>query len=152
MKSKIEAISPSEWELMRVIWTKGQVTSRELIDTLQMKRDWSDSTIKTLIRRLSKKDFVSAEKQHGCFVFQARIQEKEAMNASAEALFHDFCAMNRGQTLVDLIQELPLSRRDVQELQTVLTKKMANAPEKVPCNCLPAKAHCQDCEVTSHEA
>lgn len=42
-------ISPAEWEVMRVLWAKGQATSSEIIAILAKKLDWSASTVKTLI-------------------------------------------------------------------------------------------------------
>lgn len=42
-------ISEAEWEIMRVVWANVSVTSREVIDLLEDKMDWKESTIKTLI-------------------------------------------------------------------------------------------------------
>ncbi|MBT9003455.1 BlaI/MecI/CopY family transcriptional regulator, partial [Lactobacillus delbrueckii subsp. bulgaricus] len=51
-------ISDSEWEVMRIIWTLEPVSSTKIIQELQAKKDWSESTIKTLLRRLVKKDLL----------------------------------------------------------------------------------------------
>ena len=48
-------ISSAEWEVMRVLWAKGQATSSEIIAILSKKLDWSASTVKTLIGRLADK-------------------------------------------------------------------------------------------------
>ena len=40
-------ISSAEWEVMRVLWAKGQATSSEIIAILAKKLDWSASTVKT---------------------------------------------------------------------------------------------------------
>ena len=37
-------ISSAEWEVMRVLWAKGQATSSEIIAILAKKLDWSAST------------------------------------------------------------------------------------------------------------
>ncbi|WP_369403870.1 BlaI/MecI/CopY family transcriptional regulator [Secundilactobacillus silagei] len=63
IQNSVQEITPSEWELMRIVWTKGKIYSRELIDLLQEKRSWSDSTIKTLLRRLVKKGLLTTEKK-----------------------------------------------------------------------------------------
>ncbi len=56
--AKHVTITDSEWEVMRAIWTMGQTTSRELIDTMNQLEGWSDSTTKTLLHRLIKKGAV----------------------------------------------------------------------------------------------
>ena len=48
-------ISSAEWEVMRVLWAKGQATSSEIIAILAKKLDWSASTVKTLLGRLADK-------------------------------------------------------------------------------------------------
>ena len=48
-------ISDAEWEVMRIIWTLETASSSEVIKELQAKKDWSESTIKTLMGRLVQK-------------------------------------------------------------------------------------------------
>ena len=48
-------ISEAEWEVMRVVWSNNQVTSKLVIEILKEKKSWSVSTIKTLLSRLVEK-------------------------------------------------------------------------------------------------
>lgn len=41
------SISKSEWEIMRVIWTKDEATSGQILDILGEKNSWTASTVKT---------------------------------------------------------------------------------------------------------
>lgn len=143
VQNSIEEITPSEWELMRIVWTKGQLYSRELIDLMQAKRSWSDSTIKTLLRRLVKKGLLQTEKQDRRFLYTATISETEAMNGSAEQLFDHLCAMKKGETLLNLIQHVELTQTDIQKLQAALAEKAKTAPTEVACDCLPNNANCE---------
>ncbi|KRM12386.1 CopY/TcrY family copper transport repressor [Paucilactobacillus suebicus] len=136
-QTKIDDITPAEWELMRIVWTKGSVYSRELISLMQQKRDWSDSTIKTLLRRLVQKGLLNTEKEDRKFKYTAAVEEIKAMDVTARQLFDHLCAMKRGQTLVNLIDHLELSQSDIESLQAVLTEKKKTAPETVKCDCLP---------------
>lgn len=142
VQNSIEEITPSEWELMRIVWTKGQLYSRELIDLMQAKRSWSDSTIKTLLRRLVKKGLLQTEKQDRRFLYTATISETEAMNGSAQQLFDHLCAMKKGETLLNLIQHVELTQTDIQKLQAALTEKAKTAPTEVACDCLPNNKTC----------
>lgn len=60
--AKNVTITDSEWMVMKVIWTMGHATSRELIDTMNELEGWSASTTKTLLHRLIQKRAVA---QHG---------------------------------------------------------------------------------------
>ncbi|KRK97151.1 negative regulator of copper transport operon, AtkY [Secundilactobacillus odoratitofui DSM 19909 = JCM 15043] len=142
LQNNIAEITPSEWELMRIVWTKGEIFSRELIDLLQAKRQWSDSTVKTLLRRLVNKGLLVTEKQERRFLYKATISETEAMNGSAEQLFDHLCAMKKGKTLLDLVDHVTLTQDDIAKLQKALAEKAQGAPESVQCDCLPGDCHC----------
>ena len=135
---QVSEISPSEWELMRIVWTLGEVTSPRLIELIQRKRNWSESTVKTLLGRLVKKGLLTTDRSQRPFVYQPLVSEKVAMDDSMTTLFDHLCAMKRGQSLADVIRNLELSRSDIEQLQAVLADKLATAPETVPCDCLPA--------------
>lgn len=136
-------ITASEWEVMRVIWSLGSVNSRDLIDILQQKRDWQDSTIKTLIGRLVKKGYLTATKDGRRFSYTATVAEVVEMDHATQGLFDHLCEMKKGQTLTNLVETTTLSQADIQQLQTVLATKLETAPVKVACNCLPTNCDCQ---------
>ena len=66
-------ISPAEWEVMRVLWAKGQATSSEIIEILAKKLDWSASTVKTLIGRLADKGYLTSQRQGRGFIYAVAI-------------------------------------------------------------------------------
>ena len=141
-QTKISEITPSEWELMRIVWTKQTIYSRELIELLQQKRDWSESTIKTLLRRLVKKGLLATEKEDRRFKYTALVSEADAMNETTQQLFDHLCAMKQGTTLYHLIDHLTLSQADIKQLQQLLATKLTTAPAQVVCDCLPDECHC----------
>ena len=55
-------ISKAEWEIMRVVWTKGETTSTEILNILSQKTEWTSSTVKTLLKRLVDKGYLNTEK------------------------------------------------------------------------------------------
>ena len=97
--AKNVTITDSEWMVMKVIWTIGHATSRELIDAMNELEGWSASTTKTLLHRLIQKQAVA---QHGGsrpFTYKPVVGEKESMAATADDLFDHMCAMRVGSTL-----------------------------------------------------
>lgn len=133
---KVE-ISSAEWQIMRIVWTLQHVTSSEIINLMQKKQTWSDSTIKTLITRLTKKEFLSRKKDKGCYIYSATVEEQDTMNEYANSLFSDFCAHKSGSVLNELISSMEISQADVKKLQQTLDEKSKTAPEHVKCDCLP---------------
>ncbi len=93
---------------MRIVWTKGTIHSRELIALLQLKRDWSDSTIKTLLGRLVKKGLLTVRREGRRYVYTPTVSEALAMTQTVETLFAHLCAMRKGQTITcDCVPDAP---------------------------------------------
>lgn len=62
-------ISNAEWEVLRVVWAKGQASSKDIIGVLAQKMDWSESTIKTLIGRLVEKKILQSRREGRSFIY-----------------------------------------------------------------------------------
>lgn len=137
MTSKNESVTGAEWNVMRIVWSLGSCTTREIIDNLQCESDWKDSTIKTLLSRLTKKGFLQSKKVERHFVYVPLVLEQAAMNQSAEALFTRLCAMKKGQSIIDLVKKTKMTQSDLTELSRLLNQKAKTAPTKIDCNCLP---------------
>ncbi|MBA1434834.1 CopY/TcrY family copper transport repressor [Bombilactobacillus bombi] len=137
----MEEISNAEWEVMRVVWTLKQATAQEIIANLQQYH-WRPATIKTLIGRLIKKNCLAAHRQQRPFVYYPLVKEEATMNHAADALFSHLCAMKRGQTLFNLLEQTPLTQSDIQKIQTLLEYKAQHAPTQIACNCLLGGEQC----------
>ena len=81
-------ITDAEWEVMRVVWANGRVTSKEVISILKEKMDWKQATIKTLLGRLVEKGVINTEKEGRKFIYTANIEEKEAVGNYTDDIFN----------------------------------------------------------------
>lgn len=135
-----EKMTSAEWELMRIVWTLGHAGSREVIEIIQRKREWSESTIKTLLGRLVKKGLLETTKEGRNFDYHATIPEQIAMNETVNELFDSLCNMKKGITIVELIKNSTLTKTDIKAMQQVLENKLIDAPDEVVCDCVPSKS------------
>ncbi len=59
MKSLAEKISDSELEIMRVLWEAGEpLPIAQIRKTVQERKGWESTTVKTLVQRLCRKGVV----------------------------------------------------------------------------------------------
>lgn len=142
MAKKME-ISPAEWQVMRIAWTLGQVTSNQVIEIMQRKVDWKPATVKTLLRRLVQKGALKTTKQGRYFIYEPLVGEQSTMDTAADELFSSICEMHVGSTLAHVIKEHQLSKNDIQELEKILEQKKATAPQTVDCKCVPGDIRCE---------
>ena len=141
LQEKESKISDSEWEIMRIIWTLEPVSSTKIIHELQAKRNWSESTIKTLLRRLVNKNLLDTTKEGRHFVYSAKVNQTQVMTEAAQELLDRMCNMHKGEVILQLLADSPISKSDLAKMKQIINQKEGTAPEMVPCNCLPGKEH-----------
>ena len=137
------SISEAEWEIMRVVWANETVTSRDVIDTLENKMSWKQSTIKTLIGRLVEKEALITKKDGRKFIYSANINENETVRSFSEDILGRVCKKQNGKVIQQLVEEAVLSQTDIRELMSQLHDKLTNAPVIVPCECLVVQCDCR---------
>lgn len=133
--SREQTITSSERVVMRVIWTLGRVTSRQVVESLK-DTQWSVSTIKTLLSRLEKKGFLSATIESNHKVYEATMSEREASLDIGDKVSEQVCAMQIGAVLKEIVNQNPISQHDIDDLMVMLNEKRKTAPVEVACNCM----------------
>lgn len=137
-------ITDSEWEVMRVVWAQDEVTSKEIRETLQQKKDWKPATTKTFIGRLVKKGMLHTESEGKKYIYSANLKESEFIKSTLDETFENICDKDVGNTIVDLISKATLSFKDIENIEKALEMKKKDAVEEVPCNCVPGQCKCND--------
>lgn len=135
MPAKVE-ISNAEWEIMRLLWTLREATSRQLTELLFDKFQWKPATVKTLLRRLTDKEFVRIKKNGRAFIYYPNVSEQETIEHQLMSSVEKICQMHVGKTLDEVIKKVPLTQNDILRLQETLKLKLRDAPTKLECNCL----------------
>lgn len=142
-KNKEHNISEAEWEVMRIVWTLGEIHTGEVIKQLQTKKNWSESTIKTLMGRLVKKGLLQTRKDGRRYVYSATVTQIQMMIQVTKEMMNHMCDMHKGQVLIEILKDMPLSESDIATIETELAQKKLHAPAKIACNCLASGQH--DC-------
>jgi CopY/TcrY family copper transport repressor len=137
-------ITDSEWEVMRVVWAQDEVTSKEIIEILQQKKDWKPATIKTFIGRLVKKGMLNTVPEGKMYIYSAAVNENKFIKSSLDGTFKNICDRDVGNTIADLISKATLSFKDIKKIEEVIEMKKKDAVEEVPCSCVPGQCKCQD--------
>ena len=135
-------ITDAEWEVMRVVWANGRVTSKEVISILEEKMDWKQATTKTLLGRLVEKGALNTEQEGRKFIYTANIEEKEAVGNYTDDIFSRICRKNVGNVIESIIKDHTLSFDDIQRLEEILEMKKAFAVEEVDCQCVEGQCYC----------
>ena|SRR5699024_544633 len=137
-------ITDAEWEIMRVVWAQENVTSKEIIEVLQQKKDWKPATTKTFIGRLVNKGMLNTKTEGRRYIYSSKINEEKVIKNALHEQFNNICSRDVGNTIAYLLSNATLSFRDVENLEAILKEKKKHAVEEVACNCIPGQCRCQD--------
>lgn len=134
-------ISTSERQVLRVIWANPKCNSTFIIDALATNFNWQAATIKTLINRLLKKEFIITTSKRP-YHYIATLTEEELLDLECDELLSHVCQKRQGELLRLLIQKAQLSKQDIHLLQKLLQEKEIDAPEQLACTCIPGQCRC----------
>ena len=117
MNDLAEKISGSELEVMKVLWeAEDALPLTDIRKTLQSRFQWSDPTVKTLLRRLCEKAVVAQEKRK-VFYYRARITEDEYNAWAAKDLVNRLFKGSARNLVATLVKSDGLSEEDLGELR-----------------------------------
>ena len=119
MKHLAEKISASELEVMQVLWEAGDALPlTEIRKSLQSRFDWSDPTVKTLIRRLCDKGVIKQEKRSVFYYLPCLTREEYNAWAAGDMVNRLF--KGSAQDLVAaLVKGNELKYEDIEELRNM---------------------------------
>ncbi|MBR5751671.1 MAG: BlaI/MecI/CopY family transcriptional regulator [Clostridia bacterium] len=119
MKNLAEKISASELEVMQVLWEAGDALPlTDIRRTLQSRFDWSDPTVKTLIRRLCEKGAIKQDKRE-VFYYSPCLSRDEYNSWAAGDMVNRLFRGNAQELVAALVKGNGLSSADIDELRAM---------------------------------
>ncbi len=133
-------IANAEWQVMRIIWSQEQITSKEITQLLQEKFHWTASTVKTLLTRLVAKNIVMTKKTGNRYLYSPLIMEEASVLAISQDVSNKVCTKKIPLVIMDLIQQNELTAEDIADLMTALQAK--EVVGEITCDCFPENHQC----------
>lgn len=122
MNRKVDKISESEAEIMRVVWEhEGPVTYSHIRTVLTGQKGWESPTVNTLVNRLVKKGVLAQEKKE-VYHYTALISEREYTQAKTRSFVQKVYGGNVKGLMSALISYGNVTQEDLEELQALWKK------------------------------
>ena len=112
-------LNASEWRVLQALWGHTPQTLMQLVSNLQRSTDWSASTIKTLISRMTDKGVLRFEGERPRLYYPA-IQKQDAAYSETQQLLSRAFGGNFGLLMSNFIDNAKLSKNDLEELYDML--------------------------------
>lgn len=122
-------LTDAEWNVMECLWEKSPRTGRETIDFLKEKMGWSRSTTLTLLRRMEEKGAIGSETGGEVKQFIPLITREQAALQETEDFLGRVYKGSLGMMLTSFTKKQSLSKREIDELYSILKEMEANADD-----------------------
>lgn len=120
MKKEIN-ISESEWIVMEYLWSNPLVTITQIRKALSY-NGWSDSTIKTLVRRLVSKKVVAINDEEANFRYYPLISQQECRLKETKSFINRVYDGSVSMLVTNLATDSNLTDKETEELLALIEK------------------------------
>ena len=121
--AELKDLSRAEWKVMKIVWELQKAMAREVYTIAGEQYDWAPATVKTILKRLTDKGYVSATPVGNGFVYRPIPSAGAMLKSAADALLTNAVEGTTGPLLVHMVQQTSLSEEDLDSLQKLIDDK-----------------------------
>src|SRR5688572_6786578 len=116
-------LTEAEWTIIKVVWAREPCAAPTVQEALAPTRNWSYSTVRTLMDRMAAKGLLTAEKLRNLTLYRSAVTRRQAQHS--ELLYTLKHAFNGALTpmMQCLIETGKLSARELAELEAMIQQK-----------------------------
>jgi BlaI family transcriptional regulator, penicillinase repressor len=109
--------------ILNFIWSKGSATAEEVREAIMPKHSLKDSSVRTLLRRLESRGYLTHKLAGKVFVYRAKVQQRSVAARAVQQIIKRFCGGSVDQFLLGMVDEKVLSADEIRRL----AKKIENS-------------------------
>lgn len=126
-------VTEAELAILRTLWDCGPSTVRQITERVYASDDVSDySTVKKLLSRLEKKDFVTRCRKNVPHQFEASMSRDDLLNRRLRRLADDLCDGSRTPLLMNLLQGGEVTDEQRESLRDLIEGNREKPKKKKP--------------------
>jgi BlaI family penicillinase repressor len=109
--------------ILNCLWTAGPATADQVRAALRTKHPLKDSSVRTLLRRLEARGFVTHDVAGSTFVYRADVHASRVAARAVRQIIDRFCAGSVEQFLAGLVDEHVIPRHEIERLARTVKKQ-----------------------------
>ena len=108
--------------ILDFIWSEGPANAEQVREALRPRHPLKDSSVRTLLRRLEERGYLSHRIEGKTFIYQAEVRARSVAARAVQNIIERFCSGSAEQFLVGMVDEKVLSIDEIRRL----AKKVRN--------------------------
>ena len=110
---------------MDYIWAHGRSSSEECREALASTRPMKDSTIRTVLRRLEEKGYLTHELDGRTFIYKASDAPQNVAVRAVKGIIDRFCGGSSEELVLGMVDNAVLDRQQLERLAKKIAEKQA---------------------------
>ena len=128
-RKKSPTLTDLETDIMNIVWQKGNVTVRDVYETLRETRPLAYTTVLTVLGTLTEKGVVHREMKDRTYVYRPKMSHKEAVNRNLQYLAGKFFEGSARSLAAHMIESEELSHQELEALRRMIEEKLKEENE-----------------------
>lgn len=120
MKQTPQKPTASELEILRVLWSRGPSTVRQVLDALNEKKDMGYTGVLKLLQIMVAKGTVRRDETERAHVYEARRPAEQTKRQLAGDMLQRVFEGSASQLMLHALAGRPASREEIDELRRIL--------------------------------
>ncbi len=130
-QARLKNLGEVEQAVMDFIWSHGRVTAESCREGLTSSRPMKDSTIRTVLRRLETKGYLTHEIEGRTFVYEASHERQNVAVRAVKSIIDRFCGGSAEELVLGLVDNEVLDRKQLERLARKIAESEARTAGKL---------------------
>jgi len=127
-KQRPSNLGELEQLVMDHIWSHGPATAEHCREALLQRHAMKDSTVRTVLRRLEEKGFLSHKVEGRTYIYRSLQARRNIAARAVSHIIDRFCGGSVEQLLVGMVENEVLDRSELQRLAQKIAEKKKSQP------------------------
>lgn len=125
MRQDRPRLSGLEHQVMEILWRRGECSSHAVGQALGRRPPLKEATVRTLLRRLAAKGYVSKRMEGRAYVYRPTVAADQAATSAVRQLIERYCQGSAERLLVGLLDNEIITPKQVQGILRRLKDEQA---------------------------
>lgn len=117
---KLADLSPAEFEIMEILWARGDSSTREIVSSLSRGRKVAYNTVSTVLARLREKGYVEAREQNFAYVYRPLVDRGQAVDRKLDDLVNSVLGGSLSPLATYIAKKRKLTPDQVKALEEII--------------------------------
>jgi predicted transcriptional regulator len=125
-QARLRTLGDVEQAVMDYIWTQDSVTAEGCREALATSRPMKDSTIRTVLRRLEEKGYLTHKVEGRTYVYRASDARQNVAVRAVRGIIDRFCGGSAEQLVLGMVDNAVLNPKQLERLAQKVAENESN--------------------------